>query len=461
MNKKFLIINGILIIVMFSMGWKIQEETGPELSRVKVVSEYTSIGNGEFYLKRSVEEDIEILKELWTDWVYLGFRYQKPVPYSPEEEPGFFTQLEIKEAERRGYTFFQLKDAITKLKKEMPNVLFTAGLGLEFFYSKDRDPIIGEIIDAEKSWNMALDPQEYGFSITKEEFQCCWAKKGGIRFLPSDFDCSEYDYRKLRGYFPDINKKDVRELYLHKAMKLIDCGTDVIWIDMLHAQPIIFYKLGAKENSWQICKTLESISKLVEEIRNYGTSKGRRVYIGSWVPALGQVEFFEGKVIWPKCNILPNYDYVVVSPGSREIWNMKLNETIWENVFSEIKRKLGNITILMRLDLGAPNSPTQIFSQCLNKTQQEEFLRYLDNFLSKYNILFSYPVFGLYMGPWTEESYCKQKILSWQNICWQTLIGEKGCGFPLYDSLAPEFQTYETIKELALKKKSKKIISRR
>ena len=39
-----------------------------------------------------------------------------------------------------------------------------------------------------------------------------------------------------------------------------------------------------------------------------------------------------------------------------------------------------------------------------------------------------------------------------QDICWETLTGEKGCGFSFYDSLAPEFQTYETIVELAKNK---------
>ena len=29
------------------------------------------------------------------------------------------------------------------------------------------------------------------------------------------------------------------------------------------------------------------------------------------------------------------------------------------------------------------------------------------------------------------------------------MTGQSGCGFPFYDSLAPEFQTYETIVELA------------
>ncbi|MCD6410960.1 MAG: hypothetical protein J7L20_00830 [Thermoplasmata archaeon] len=147
-----------------------EEITSQGLKDVKVVAEYTWLGRGQFYLNRSVEDDIEILKDLKTDWVYLGFRYRLPIPYSPFEEPDFFNEVEIKEAERRGYTFLQLKEAIEKLHQEMPDTLFTGGLGIEFFYSKDRDSITGEIINASKAWKMALDPQEYGSLYQKRNF---------------------------------------------------------------------------------------------------------------------------------------------------------------------------------------------------------------------------------------------------------------------------------------------------
>ena len=417
-----------------------KEMTLQGLKDVKVVVEYTWLGRGQFYLNRSVEDDIEILKDLKADWVYLGFRYRLPIPYSPFEEPGLFNEIEIKEAERRGYTFLQLKEAIEKLHQETPDVLFTGGLGIEFFYSKDRDPITGEIIDASKAWRMALDPQEYGFSISKEEFQCWWAKR--IGWLPPDFDCSQYDYRKVKGFFPDINKEEVRELYLHKAKKLIDCGVDVIWIDMLHTQPLHFYRMGQDINHPAIGQTFESISKLVDEIRKYGFSKGKYVYIGSWAPLIRNDEDILIPPFTP-----PPYDYVVVSPSSEEVLFKKLYEEEWERAFSMIRGYMGeNIVILMRLDVGYKNSPAHIFSQKLSPEEQKEFLRYLDTFLRKNNVLFSYPVFGLYMGPWEKG---EEKVLSWEDICWETLMGEKGCGFSFYDSLAPEFQTYETIVELA------------
>ena len=62
---------------------------------------------------------------------------------------------------------------------------------------------------------------------------------------------------------------------------------------------------------------------------------------------------------------------------------------------------------------------------------------------------FSYPVFSLYMGPWRKN---ETKIFLWKEICWVNVFGEENCGFSVYDSLAPEFQTYEIIRELAQKR---------
>lgn len=73
------------------------------------------------------------------------------------------------------------------------------------------------------------------------------------------------------------------------------------------------------------------------------------------------------------------------------------------------------------------------FSQNLSPEQQDEFLRVADEFFTKKNVIFAYPVHGGFMG---KDA---------------TTLAYDKCLF--YDSLAPEFGTYETIKELAQKKK--------
>ena len=176
-------------------------------------------------------------------------------------------------------------------------------MGIEFFYARDRDPITGEIIDIEKAWSMAFDPREYSLSISKEEFQCWHAKRIGR--LPENFNCPEYDYRKVRGYWPDINKEEVRQLYLHKAMKLIDCRVDVIWIDQLLKQARLIYSITGNIKHPAIEETFKSISKLVDEMAPI-FKIGENLIIPPYEP--------------------PDYDYVVLSPGSREVLNVKLYE---------------------------------------------------------------------------------------------------------------------------------------
>ncbi|RLF88642.1 hypothetical protein DRN46_06770, partial [Thermococci archaeon] len=424
------------------------------LKNAKIVIEYTSIGFGQFYLNRSVEDDVKIIEELKPDWIYLGFRYYRPIPSSPEEKPGFFSKEEIEEYTRQGYTLAQLKEAIKELKERNKDVIFTAGLGIEYFYSRDIDPITREVITPEKAWQLALNPKEYGFNMSKEEFQCWWGKTL-LGSLPPDFNCSKYDYREAKIYFPDVNKEEVRELYLHKAMALIDAGADAIWIDLLDSQAKHFYRLSRNRNHHAIKRTFESISKLVDEIHRYGLSKGKRVYVGSWPSP-----FFHIDSDIPR----PNYDFVVVTPTGEEVLNMEFDEEKWNTILSSIRKVYGeDIVILLRLDVGFWNSPAHVFSQHLTPSQQRKVLKYMDDFCSKHDILFSYPVFGLYMGPWEKN---ETKVLAWRSVCWETLtkpdaliisypFSEKeGCGFEIYDSLAPEFQTYGTIKELIQKRKS-------
>jgi hypothetical protein len=72
-----------------------------------------------------------------------------------------------------------------------------------------------------------------------------------------------------------------------------------------------------------------------------------------------------------------------------------------------------------------------IFSQKLSKEEQREVLKTFDNSFAKMGVNLIYPVHGGDMGH-------KERInkLSYGRYNW-------------YDSLTPEFQTYETIKELA------------
>ncbi|RLE90371.1 MAG: hypothetical protein DRJ46_04060 [Thermoprotei archaeon] len=217
-------------------------------------------------------------------------------------------------------------------------------------------------------YDWGVNRSSSSLSISKEEFQCWHARRTGR--LPGNFNCLEYDHRKVRGYWPDINKEEVRQLYLHKAMKLIDCGVDAIWIDRLLKQARLIYSITGNIKHPAIEETLPKIKD----------------YMGE------------------------------------------------------------DIVILVRPNLGSPYSPIHVFSQYLNSSQRRKFLAYLGNFLGEVEFYSPIRPSGL---TWVHGRKNEAKILSWREVYWVNVFGEGRCGFPVYDSLAPEFQTYETIRELA------------
>jgi len=111
---------------------------------------------------------------------------------------------------------------------------------------------------------------------------------------------------------------------------------------------------------------------------------------------------------------------------------MEMDEAEWEEKLAFLREKMPNVTIFVFFDYGYDDSPMEIFSQALSPQEQRKFLKIADEFFRRKGITFIYPVHGPDMGP-------DAKILSY---------GKSRC----YDSLAPEFNTYETIVELAKNK---------
>jgi len=125
-----------------------------------------------------------------------------------------------------------------------------------------------------------------------------------------------------------------------------------------------------------------------------------------------------------------------------EVKNKKLFKERWDVFFGKVKKYLGNdVLVLIFMDEAAvkwQDQPLGIFAQLLTKEEQKEYLRKVDGFFERKRdefslpIVFVYPLHGGWMGNNAEIlSYGKYKI---------------------YDALAPEFQTYETIVELAKNK---------
>jgi len=190
-----------------------------QLSHVKVASWYRLIDYEVF--NRTLDDVVTHLKETYTDFVFRAFWRYKVIP----EE--YYDTLE---------------GAIDRIKVEKPDTIVCAGIPTERVNAIERNPITGRNYSREETWAMALDPQKWNISITKEELQ--WNRGRLLGFIPSWMNTPDkYDWTKAFAYYPDITNPAFQELQLSWAKHLIDKGVDAIWIDMLFAQARIFYEL--------------------------------------------------------------------------------------------------------------------------------------------------------------------------------------------------------------------------
>ena len=97
----------------------------------------------------------------------------------------------------------------------------------------------------------------------------------------------------------------------------------------------------------------------------------------------------------------------------------------------KIREINGDVPIFAFIDWSFQQSQTVTFSQELSTDEQKQVLETFDASFSKMGMNFIYPLHGGYMG-----NGAVTKKLS---------FGKKR----IYDSLAPEFRTYDTIKKLA------------
>ncbi len=414
---------GILIVVIFSLivdvayttEETLKREAMDKLSQVKVAILYQKVTDGTYYLNRDVDDVINILKETETDFIFRGWWRKYPCIESTVIRSDFFPVEYIEESIRRGYTYEELRNAIAKIKSELPDVIFCGAVTCQWINKREQDPITGETFDIDKTWAMALDPRKWNISISKEEFQERFARK--LQWIGAD---EKYEHTKVWAYFPDITNPNFQKLVIDLAKKQIDCGADAIWLDYLFNQAQYLAKITENPHHPAVIESIEAASKIVDEIHNYGYSKGKYILVGSW-PSF--VDF-----PYPP----PDLDFVTITPSSAEVYLMTLDENYWNTRIKKIREKLGNVPIFAYMDLGQENLPLTVFAQELTPDKQREFLEYVDDFFQRRGVNFIYPVHGGWFGK-------NPKILAFGK-------------FNVYDSLAPEFQTYDTIRKLAQKR---------
>ena len=317
------------------------------------------------------------------------------------------------------------------IKKEIPDIIFCGAIPAQTLARIELNPMTGKVYNAEDTWKMALDPQKWLIThnakpVTKEGFQSWFYSQhpyGGKLE-------NGYDRRNVSAYFPDITNPDFQELLLSWAKKQIDCGVDAIWIDMLYHQVNLLARLTGDLKHPAIKETFAAAVKIVEEIHKYGKLQGRHIYVGSWAGPFVVSEAMGRKLSYAP----PEVDFITVTPNNQELENMQLNNKIWDKLIPAVKKIHGAIPVFAFMDWAFDMSQTVVFSQKLTAEEQREVLKTFDKSFGQMGVNFAYPVHGGYMGR--------------GDITKKLSFGK----FRIYDSLAPEFDTYKAIKELAVKK---------
>ncbi|RKY31947.1 MAG: hypothetical protein DRP67_01670 [Candidatus Omnitrophota bacterium] len=403
---------------------RLKEKAREKLSRVKVIVLYDRITDGKLF-NREYGDIIKLLKETKADFIFLSFERAKPLPLSPDESYGHFTTPQLKYFAKLGLTYKQFEEGIKKIKEEIPDIIICGGILPQILFSRERDPVTLEIFDRDQTWKMALNPQKWGIPVSKEELQSRIGIREGKGRVKNPKE-------HLSTFYPDITNSQYQKLLIDWAKKQIDCGVDALWFDMLLGQVNILKKLLLRQgltekeiyNHPAIKESYEAMVKVLKEIREYGYKKyNKYIYLGMW-STIADIPYQ-----------MPELDFIYASPMTREeILNLKIDEERWDEEFSKIRRRFGkDIPIYVYISWGH-TTKTQLgtFSQKLSKEKQRKYIELVDNFCKERRVNYIYPLHGGFMG-------IDAKILSYGK-------------YPLYDSLAPEFDTYETIKILARKK---------
>jgi hypothetical protein len=378
-------------------------------------------------LGRSLDDVITVFKETRTDFIYQGWMVQHPCP----DKCSDLSKRERAQCESSGYSYEYLRDAVSKIHGELPGAIFCGGTQAEFLYP---DFAVGgtEEERRDNAWKMALDPAKWGINYSKRDLQCRWAKQQNMIAKAGGCPSEDELKRTMRNYYPDLTNPEFQNIFLDKVYKQIDAGVDAIWLDMLYTQAEALKEFTGDENNPAVQETYNATSLIVDRIHEYGKTKGRRIYVMTWV-VVGQETPLV--LLHPHTNV----DAVMSSPSADEILDSdgkagQFHEAAWDERVRIVKEKCGSIPIFARIDYGGGGrTPLYAFSQELTPAQQKEFLTKADEFFTKKGILFIYPVHGGDMG------MSDVKKLSYGKYNW-------------YDSFAPEFDTYGTIRALAQNK---------
>ena len=358
---------------------------------------------------RTIDEMVEIIAGVRPDFIFRAWFVWSPQPNFCEEHK-ISRQRQICETWSR-YAYEWLGKAVRALRRAGVRSIICGAVPVQVLNRDEYDPVKRKWLHYPETWEMALDPRKWGINVSKEEFQCWFEKIHGS--LPQNFDCRRYDPETRPAYFPDITNPKVQELLLNKIRAQVNRGCRAMWIDMLFNQA--GYLLNyVNQRHPAIRQSIAAANRIVSRVK---FMRGR-IFVGSWLP----MEPFRSPL-----------DFATAYPVRSEILMQRMNDRRWNDLLRRERYQVSGNTLIAFLDWwGSDSCPLAVFSQKLSPDRQAKFLAYADTYFRSKGIVFALHIHGGSMG-------VGPRRLAWGRFNW-------------YDSLAPEFRTYPTIKQLAMRK---------
>lgn len=357
--------------------------------------------------------DRAILYETITDYERFGRTQSQMISDIVDLEPELifrmFWQWGMTADSQTGLT-----EAVSAIKIQLPNCVLIGAIPAQRISQNLYNPETGTNVTYPDTWNMALDPTKWNINKSKISFQCEFGK--GLNWYAGN--CDSYNPSNITNYFPDLTNPEYQDLLLTWIYMQIDSGIDGVWIDMLSNQMKILYDLTQDWSHPSIIDTKNSIEYIITKIKEYGLTKGKNVYVGSWANLV---------------YVTPLLDFITVSPTGQEVKNLSYNTSRWDTILNGIRNieAYKSKKIYMFIDFANTiDTPLGQFSQVLTHDQQLQFLNISKTFCEENGMIFMYPVHG----GWMMDNAPIKSFGRFNN----------------YDSKAPEFKSYDWIKQLML-----------
>jgi len=389
------------------------DKARPDLRSVRVAVLYENVTDWPAF-GRSLQDVIRALRETHAQFIFRGFWRWAPCPNRYEDLPAPLRDL----YRQHGYSYENLRRAIAEIKRQLPGIIFCGAIPVQVLSAKIVwNPVTGKLYRYPQTWAMALDPANLGLPVSKRFFQY-WLARHHL-WVPEGSSPEDFDPAQAKAYFPDITDARVQELIVSWARKQIECGADAIWIDALYWLPRTIARTMHQPDHPAVKRTWQAAAQIIRGIRAAAKQVGRDVLVGTWGYSFVDLDA-------PP----PKLDFVTFTPSAREVAAMRLDEGKWREYMVRIRARMGDVPVFAFIDWAATTrTPLGQFSQKLTPEQQCEFIKLADSFFTKLGIVFVYPVHGGYMGAdATKLSFGKSRF---------------------YDSQAPEFATYATVRALA------------